>query len=146
MGTARIYKHFGEKMGSLNHVNAPYSILATMSSSLVNQYAYRCGKAAQAILTNNASISLRTAKNKVVVIGIDPGLIEESIASGTHIDPDLVMSADDASVHLWNNVIDRLELEDSGSLFSWDGSVIHKMDEVAEIRVEFKPTTFLISE
>ena len=32
------------------------------------------------------------------------------------------MSACETSVHLWNNVLERVEMEDSGNLFSWDGT------------------------
>jgi NAD(P)-dependent dehydrogenase (short-subunit alcohol dehydrogenase family) len=132
IATAQVYKYFGQKMGNLNHRNAPYSILATMSSSLGSLtfnkyggwYAYRAGKAAQHMITNTASLELSIAKNPVAVIGIDPGLVEESIPTGSVVDPDLVMSAGETSVHLWNNVIERVEMEDSGNLFSWDGSMI----------------------
>lgn len=88
-------------------------------------HSYRASKAALNMLLRNFAIELRVRYPQALCVGLHPGTVDTALSepfqSGL---PAGQLQSPAASATALLNVIDRLQVEDSGRLWAWDGSPI----------------------
>jgi NAD(P)-dependent dehydrogenase (short-subunit alcohol dehydrogenase family) len=107
------------------------SILATISAKVGsigdNQiggwYGYRASKAALNMFVRNTAIEYKRTCPQAIVVALHPGTTDTrlSLPFQRNVPPEKLFSVDRTVAQLFT-VIDRLESQDSGEFFSWDGS------------------------
>jgi NAD(P)-dependent dehydrogenase (short-subunit alcohol dehydrogenase family) len=107
------------------------SIVATISAKVGsigdNQsggwYGYRASKAALNMFIKTTSIEYKRTCPNAIVVALHPGTTDTnlSLPFQRNVPPDKLFSID-RTVEQLLTVIDRLESQDSGEFFSWDGT------------------------
>lgn len=83
---------------------------------------YRAAKAAQNQIVHTAAIEIARTRPLAVVTALHPGTVETGLSAGYRGNHDAV-SPDEAAANLLT-VLDRLQPEQSGGFFAYDGSAI----------------------
>ena len=88
-------------------------------------YGYRASKAAQNMFTKNLSIELGRRAPRCICVALHPGTVETGLSEPfrRRVPPEKLFSAERAAQQLLE-VIDKLQPDDSGKFFAWDGSPI----------------------
>lgn len=118
--------------GSFLHKRQP-SVLAVLSARvssvsdnrLGGWYAYRCAKAAVNMLVKNAAIELGRGYPDRKVVGLHPGTVDSRLSAPfqARLSPGQLHTPALAAHHL-ADVLDRIQPQDSGKLWAWDGQEI----------------------
>lgn len=128
IGPALVAKHFLPLM-SKEHQSVFSCISARIGSISDNRlggwYAYRASKAALNMTLKNLSIEASRRFKQTIIVGLHPGTVDSSLSKPfqTFVSDDKLFTPEYAAERLIN-VIDNLELRDSGKIFAWDGSMI----------------------
>ncbi|XP_013785090.1 uncharacterized protein LOC106469171 isoform X1 [Limulus polyphemus] len=120
---------FGAKSESekLKHsgvlVNMSAKVGSIGDNSLGGWYSYRLSKAALNMVTKNLSIELGRGRKKVICVSLHPGSVDTDL-SRPYLKsiPTERLFSPEYSVSCLMNVIDNLNVHDTGKFFSWDGS------------------------
>lgn len=88
-------------------------------------YAYRSSKASLNMLLKTASIEMARKNDQAIVIGLHPGTVDTGLSKPfqSYVKPEKLFTPEYASEQMLN-VIDKVNKEDSGFLFAYDGSRI----------------------
>lgn len=86
-------------------------------------YSYRASKAALNMVLRTLAIELARQSPEAVCIGLHPGTVATALSKpfSTNVPVQKLFSAERAAEHLLD-VMDRVQLADSGSVMAWDGS------------------------
>lgn len=89
-------------------------------------YSYRAGKAALNQILKCLSIEIKRTHPKAVCVGLHPGTVNTklSLPFQKSMAPHHKLLLPSESANHLLNVIDRVNLEDSGFVFAWDGTII----------------------
>lgn len=128
VGPALVAKHFLPEM----RPSSP-SIFAVLSARvgsisdnrLGGWHAYRSSKAALNMLVKNLSIEMARKNDAAIVVALHPGTVDTNLSSPfkNRVPKDSLFSPETAAEHLLS-VLDRLESQDSGKIYAWDGKEI----------------------
>jgi NAD(P)-dependent dehydrogenase (short-subunit alcohol dehydrogenase family) len=88
-------------------------------------HGYRASKAALNMMIKNLSIELRRTRPLAVCVGLHPGTVDTHMSKPFqgNVAPGKLFTAEQSAQYLIN-VIEKLDAEDSGKIFAWDGSTI----------------------
>ena len=88
-------------------------------------YAYRASKAAQNMLTRNLAIELRRRAQGLICIALHPGAVDTGLSRPfqSKVPANRLFSPERAATQLLK-IMDRLQPDDSGGFFSWNGERI----------------------
>lgn len=94
-------------------------------NSLGGWYAYRASKAALNMIIKCASIEMARRNPAAIVVALHPGTVDSSLSRPfhRHVPESQLFSPSQAAGKLLS-LIDRLEANDSGKFFAWDGKQI----------------------
>lgn len=125
---ALVAKHFLPK---LNH-NGP-AIFAALSARLGSisdnklggWYAYRASKAALNMIIKTSAIEMARVNPNAIIIGLHPGTVDSSLSRPfqKNVPDDKLFNPEHAVIKLLE-VINKLQVKDSGKCFAWDGQEI----------------------
>jgi NAD(P)-dependent dehydrogenase (short-subunit alcohol dehydrogenase family) len=88
-------------------------------------YGYRSSKAALNMIIKTASIEMKRRNKNLVVIGLHPGTVDSDLSKPFQSNtPKEKLFSPDHSVTEMLKVLEKLEQEDTGKLFAWDGKEI----------------------
>jgi NAD(P)-dependent dehydrogenase (short-subunit alcohol dehydrogenase family) len=125
IGPAIIGKHF---LGLLRRDRkAVFAALSAKVGSISDNrlggwHAYRASKAALNMIVRNFALEIGIGRKQAVVVALHPGTVATALSAPFRSAQE-VSSPETAAQHLLG-VIDQLSPQDSGQLFSWDGSRI----------------------
>lgn len=88
-------------------------------------YAYRASKAALNMLIKNAAIETARTNKYAIVVGLHPGTVDSglSLPFQKNVPQGKLFSAEYSAEKLWQ-VMNTLDVHDSGKCFAWDGSEV----------------------
>ena len=88
-------------------------------------YAYRASKAAHNMLIKTASLEARMKYNQAVIVGLHPGTVATNLSAPFrgNVSPEKLFTPSQSADYLLG-VMDNLTIEQSGSVFAWDGQEI----------------------
>lgn len=128
IGAVLLAKHF---LPLLRHGDR--SLLATISAKigsiednrLGGWYGYRASKAALNMLMKTAAIEYARKSPKTIIIMLHPGTTDTQLSRPfqRNVPPEKLFSVERTVTQLLA-VIDKIESDDSGKFFSWDGSLL----------------------
>lgn len=127
-GPLLVAKHFHALLG-----HDERSVLANLSARVGSigddrsggWYAYRASKAAQNMFTKNLAIELGRRAPRCICVALHPGTVETELSRPfrSRIPEEKLFSPDRAARQLLA-VIEKLQPQDSGGFYAWDGSEI----------------------
>ena len=128
IGPALVAKHFlpllpkGER-GVFAALSARVGSIS--DNRLGGWYGYRAGKAALNQLIRTLSIEMKRVNDRAIVVGLHPGTVDTGLSKPfqRNVAPGQLFDAGRAAVQLLD-VIDGLEIKDSGNLLAWDGATV----------------------
>ena len=88
-------------------------------------YSYRSSKAALNQIIKNFSIEIRRNNNNAIFVGLQPGTVKSFLSKPfqKNVNKQKLFTPEDSAKNLLK-VINSLDYEDSGKLFSWNGEEI----------------------
>ena len=88
-------------------------------------YAYRASKAAHNMLIKTASLEARMKYKQAVIVGLHPGTVATNLSAPFrgNVSPEKLFTPSQSADYLLG-VMDNLTIEQSGSVFAWDGQEI----------------------
>ena len=88
-------------------------------------YSYRASKAALNQIIKNFSIEIRRNNNNAIFVGLQPGTVKSFLSKPfqKNVNKQTLFTSEDSAKNLLK-VINSLDYEDSGKLFSWNGEEI----------------------
>ena len=88
-------------------------------------YSYRAAKAAQNMLTKTLSIELRRKYRRVRCVALHPGTVATDLSAPFrgNVDDDKLFTTEQSADYLLG-VLDKLDDDDNGKFFAWDGQEI----------------------
>jgi NAD(P)-dependent dehydrogenase (short-subunit alcohol dehydrogenase family) len=88
-------------------------------------HGYRASKAALNMMIKNFSIELRRTRPLAVCVGLHPGTVDTNMSKPfqANVAPGKLFTAEQSTQYLVET-LEKLDAEDSGKIFAWDGSVI----------------------
>ena len=128
VGPLLMARHFS-RLFSKNRKSIMVNISAKVGSISDNHlggwYSYRAAKAALNMFTVNTSIELRRKLPKHICIALHPGTTDTRLSKPfqRRVPSRQLSSAEQTAERLWE-VIAKLDYNDTGKFFSWDGSEI----------------------
>ncbi len=125
---ALVAKHFLPKMQ--RNQRAVFAALSARVGSISDNrlggwYAYRASKAALNMVIKTTSIEIARRQKQIIVVGLHPGTVATKLSEPfqKRVPPEKLFTADIAAKQLIN-VLDKLNTDDSGKVFAWDGSEV----------------------
>ena len=88
-------------------------------------YAYRASKAAHNMLIKTASLEARMKYKHAVIVGLHPGTVATKLSAPFrgNVSPEKLFTPSQSADYLLG-VMDNLTIEQSGSVFAWDGQEV----------------------
>lgn len=128
IGPALVAKHFLPLLpkGERSVFAALSARVGSISDNrLGGWYGYRAGKAALNQLIRTLSIEMKRVNDRAIVVGLHPGTVDTRLSKPfqKNVAPGQLFDAGRAAVQLLD-VIDGLEVKDSGNLVAWDGATV----------------------
>ncbi len=124
IGPILVLKHFAPLLNP-NNRSVFAALSARVGSISDNQlggwYGYRASKAALNMLLKTASIEYRRTHKSLIIAGLNPGTVDSQLSKPfqAYVPTDHLFTPEYAAQHLLE-VINGLNLEDSGNCFDWD--------------------------
>ena len=89
-------------------------------------YSYRAGKSALNQIIKCLSIEARRTHSQTACVGLHPGTVDTWLSSPFQksMAPNHKLFSPETAARYLLNVINHIKLEDSGSLYAWDGTII----------------------
>jgi NAD(P)-dependent dehydrogenase (short-subunit alcohol dehydrogenase family) len=128
IGPILIAKHFLPKL-SKNRKTVFAALSARVGSISDNRMggwsSYRSSKAALNMLLRTASIELKFSSPKTIIVSLHPGTVDTRLSEPfkKNVTKKALFKADYSAVKLIN-VINNLDINDTGKFFAWDGNSI----------------------
>ena len=128
IGPILIAKHFLPKL-SKNRKTVFAALSARVGSISDNRMggwsSYRSSKAALNMLLRTASIELKFSSPKTIIVSLHPGTVDTRLSEPfkKNVTKKSLFKADYSAVKLIN-VINNLDINDTGKFFAWDGNSI----------------------
>jgi NAD(P)-dependent dehydrogenase (short-subunit alcohol dehydrogenase family) len=129
IGPALVAKYFLPKLHK--DQRSVFAILSARVGSISDNqlggwYAYRASKAAVNMVIKTASIEASRRQKKAIVVGLHPGTVASSLSQPfqKNVVPEKLFTPEYSTKKLMN-VIQNLEVKDSGKIFAWDGKSIN---------------------
>lgn len=125
---AIIAKYFLPKMNS--EANSVFATLSARVGSISDNrlggwYAYRSSKAALNMIIKNLSIETGRRSKKIIVVGLHPGTVDSPLSKPFQKGvPKEKLFSPEYSCEYLVKIMDRLNPDQSGKVFSWDGTEI----------------------
>ncbi|MCX7596052.1 MAG: SDR family NAD(P)-dependent oxidoreductase [Fischerella sp.] len=110
-GDRSIFASISAKIGSIG------------DNQLGGWYGYRASKAALNMLMRNVAIEYARTSSKTIVVTLHPGTTDTRLSKPfqKNVPPEKLFSVE-RTVNQLLAVLEKLQIEDSGQFFSWDGS------------------------
>lgn len=88
-------------------------------------YAYRAAKAAQNMITKTLAIELNRRSPNTICVGLHPGTVDTELSKPfqRNLKPGQLTTTEQSANYLYE-VISKLDNNDSGKVFAWDGSEV----------------------
>lgn len=129
IGPALVAKYFVPKLHK--DQRSVFAILSARVGSISDNhlggwYAYRASKAAVNMVIKTTSIEATRRQKKAIIVGLHPGTVASSLSQPfqKNVVPEKLFTPEYSTKKLMN-VIQNLEVEDSGKIFAWDGKSIN---------------------
>jgi NAD(P)-dependent dehydrogenase (short-subunit alcohol dehydrogenase family) len=129
IGPALVAKYFLPKLHK--DQRSVFAILSARVGSISDNhlggwYAYRASKAAVNMVIKTASIEATRRQKKAIIVGLHPGTVASPLSQPfqKNVVPEKLFTPEYSTKKLMN-VIQNLEVEDSGKIFAWDGKSIN---------------------
>ena len=128
IGPILIAKHFLPKL-SKNRKTVFAALSARVGSISDNRMggwsSYRASKAALNMLLKTVSIELKFSSPKTIIVSLHPGTVDTKLSEPfkKNVTKKALFKADYSALKLIN-VINNLDINDTGKFFAWDGSSI----------------------
>jgi NAD(P)-dependent dehydrogenase (short-subunit alcohol dehydrogenase family) len=129
IGPALVAKHFLPKLDKERR--SVFAILSARVGSISDNnlggwYAYRASKSAVNMVIKTVSIEASRRQKKAIVVGLHPGTVASPLSQPfqKNVVPGKLFTPEYSAKKLMN-VIQNLEIEDSGRVFAWDGKPIN---------------------
>ena len=123
---AMILKHIAPKMNKKEP-----SIMGFLSArvgsigdnKLGGWYSYRAAKAALNMIIKTASIEMKRYNKNLSIVGIHPGTVNTNLSEPfqSHVPEHKLFTPEQSADYIFDNIIDKVTVEDSGHVFAWDG-------------------------
>jgi NAD(P)-dependent dehydrogenase (short-subunit alcohol dehydrogenase family) len=126
---AMILKHIAPKMNKKEPSMMGF-LSARVGSIGDNQlggwYAYRAAKAALNMIIKTAAIEMKRYNKHLSIIGIHPGTVDTELSKPfqSHVPQHKLFTPDQSVGYIFDNIIGKVTVEDSGHVFAWDGKKI----------------------
>jgi NAD(P)-dependent dehydrogenase (short-subunit alcohol dehydrogenase family) len=128
IGPALVAKHFLPKLHK--DQRSVFTVLSARVGSISDNrlggwYAYRASKAAVNMFIKTASIEAARKQKNAIIVGLHPGTVASPLSQPfqKNVAPEKLFTPEYAAKKLIN-VIQNLEIKDSGNIFAWDGKTI----------------------
>lgn len=128
IGPALVAKHFLPIMARTGHV--VFAALSARVGSISDNrlggwHGYRSSKAALNMLVRNLAIEERRRNDRAIVVSLHPGTVDTDLSQPFqgNVPPGRLFTPERAALQLLD-VIEQLELSDSGKLFDFEGEQI----------------------
>ena len=128
IGPALIAKHVLPKMRK--EKPSIFAALSARVSSISDNhlggwYAYRSSKAALNMIIKTASIEMKRRNEKAILVGLHPGTVDSELSKPFQRNtPKEKLFTPDHSVSKMLQLLEKLNPDDTGKLFAWDGQEI----------------------
>lgn len=128
IGPALVAKHFLPLLpkGERSVFAALSARVGSISDNrLGGWYGYRAGKAALNQLFRTLSIEMKRLNDRAILVGLHPGTVDTALSKPfqKNVPPGQLFDPGRAAVQLLD-VIDGLDVKDSGNLIAWDGATV----------------------
>ncbi len=112
-GSHRVFAALSARVGSIS------------DNRLGGWYSYRSSKAALNMLLKNMAIEMRRSRPGMIVCGLHPGTVDSGLSQPfqRNVPAEKLFTAEYAAASLLQ-VIGRLQADDSGKVFAWDGQTV----------------------
>jgi NAD(P)-dependent dehydrogenase (short-subunit alcohol dehydrogenase family) len=87
-------------------------------------YSYRASKTALNQIIKNFSIEISRSNKQAIIVGLQPGTVSSKLSEPFTKPGQSNLFTPEESVRHLVSVIDELEIDNNGSMLSWDGSII----------------------
>ena len=89
-------------------------------------YSYRAAKAALNMIIKTASIEMKRYNKNLSIVGIHPGTVDTNLSEPfqSHVPEHKLFTPEQSADYIFDNIIDKVTVEDSGHVFAWDGEKI----------------------
>jgi NAD(P)-dependent dehydrogenase (short-subunit alcohol dehydrogenase family) len=128
IGPALVAKHFlpllaKDKTPIMAFLSARVGSIS--DNNLGGWYSYRASKAALNMIIKNLSIEVARKNKNAVIVGIHPGTVDSKLSKPfqSNIQKEKLFTPEHSAKQMLN-VIDKLQPENSGSIFAYDGQKI----------------------
>lgn len=128
IGPALVAKHFLPKLHK--DQRSVFAVLSARVGSISDNrlggwYAYRASKAAVNMFIKTASIEATRKQKNAIIVGLHPGTVASPLSQPfqKNVAPEKLFTPEYSAKKLMN-VIQNLEINDSGNIFAWDGKAI----------------------
>ena len=128
IGAALIMKHFlpllnRERKSVFGNLSARVGSIS--DNQLGGWYAYRASKAALNMLIKTASIEIARRNKSAIIIGLHPGTVDTKLSKPfqSNVPNDKLFSPEFSAQSLIH-VINKIDLENTGKCFDWNGQEI----------------------
>ena len=107
-----------------------FAVLSAHAGSITDNklggwYSYRVSKSALNMLIKNLSIEVGRRNKNSIIVGLDPGSVDSKLLEPfkKYMNPNSILTADSSTLKLLE-VLNELEITDSGNCYDYNGSVV----------------------
>ena len=128
IGPALLMKYFIPIMNKEH--KSIFAVLSAHAGSITDNklggwYSYRVSKSALNMLIKNLSIEVGRRNKNSIIVGLDPGSVDSKLLEPfkKYMNPNSILTADSSTLKLLE-VLNELEITDSGNCYDYNGSVV----------------------
>lgn len=128
IGPALLLRHFLPLLKKDSR--AVFALLSARVGSISDNrlggwYSYRASKAALNMLIKTASIETRRTNKQAIIVGLHPGTVDSQLSKPfqTRVPEHKLFTAAQSAAYM-ADVLDSVEIDDSGKCFAWDGKEV----------------------
>ena len=128
IGPALLLRHFLRLLNRQSR--AVFALLSARVGSISDNrlggwYSYRASKAALNMLIKTASIEARRTNKQTIILGLHPGTVDTQLSKPfqARVPENKLFTAAQSAVYM-AEVLDAVNIEDSGKCFAWDGKEV----------------------
>ena len=128
LGPALLLRHFLPLLKKDSR--AVFALLSARVGSISDNrlggwYSYRASTAALNMLIKTASIETRRTTKQAIIVGLHPGTVDSQLSKPfqTRVPEHKLFTAAQSAAYM-ADVLDSVEIDDSGKCFAWDGKEV----------------------
>ena len=128
IGPALLLRHFLPLLKKDSR--AVFALLSARVGSISDNrlggwYSYRASKAALNMLIKTASIETRRTNKQAIIVGLHPGTVDSQLSKPfqARVPEHKLFTAAQSAAYM-ADVLDSVEIDDSGKCFAWDGKEV----------------------